>query len=426
MSVAIALILAGWSSSRAIKYLESRNLWTLCLQISIIQHWFVIPTILVVWALLVHTFVFQFPQSLSSFRPPIGLIFIAGALRSLLGYALPAYHSRGYLRLRWKAWSGPSRTGVRAELVQYIGDRRDWETLEASTQGRVTMHPVERASRLPLLSRGGLIASDTTDLLIARAAADQEENSIWIPRSDARQGVYQPVSPGEPASLLWGESLGFQRRCSRGIISFPKELLSPWPQLADGVDARGLCLACGILARNKGLRATSLICNLRTRNTFGVFEDNSIFWPRPAKTLRSLFNAECERMYSYLGPMFVTVATELALLLSDVPVEVAEDWLDAQLEHQDLQLNREAYALGANAQDLDLLYRGQYAAMLVSLSVHRVGVRIRPEMLVLDAVCKSEGVTPGEWAMSSDMQGRRQRELEALGQRVTNLVNAVV
>jgi len=343
----------------------------------------------------------------------------------LLGYALPAHHNRGYLRLRWKAWSGPSRTGIRAELVPYIGDRRDWETLHALTEGRVVRHPVERVSALSFFSRR-LIVSDITDLLVARAAADQEENSIWVPRSDARQGLYQPILPDEPVSLLWGEQIGFQRRCSRGIISTPKKLLSPWPELAGGVDASGLCLACGILARNKGLRPASLICNLQTKHAFGAFEQNSAFWPLPAKTLRSLFRAECERFYSDLGPAFVNVAIELALLLTDAPVEVAEDWLDAQLEHQDIELNNEAYALGASTQDLELLYRGQYAAMLVSLSAHRVGVRIRPEMLVFHAVCRSEGVTPGAWATSTDMENRRQRELAALGRKVTDLVDAVV
>lgn len=425
IDVAIALILAIWSSSKAIKYLELRNLWTLCLRLSIVQHWLITPTISIVWILLAHTYLFQFPPSLASFRRPIGLLFIAGALRSLFGYVLPAHHSRGYLRLRWKAWSGPSRTGVRAELVPYIGDRGDWETLRTQTGGRVVMHPIERASRFPFLSRRRLIVPDMTDLLMARAAADQEENNVWVPHSDARRGLFQPILPGEPASMLWGEQIGFQRRCSRGIISVPRELLSPWPQLG-GIDARGLCLACGILARNKGLRATSLICNLQTKGTFGIFEQNSVFWPRPAKTLRSVFHMECERFYSYLGPAFVVAATELALLLTDAPVEVVEDWLDAQLEHQDIEFNNEAYALGASPEDLELLYRGHYAAMLVSISAHRIGVKIRPEMLVYHAVCKSEGVTLGAWATSADMEERRQRELQALGRRVTNLVDAVV
>lgn len=164
----------------------------------------------------------------------------------------------------------------------------------------------------------------------------------------------------------------------------------------------------------------------RDQKHYRNFEQNSVFWPYPAKTLRSLFRRECRHYFSSLGDAFVTVATELALLLTDAPVGVAEDWLDARLEHQDLELNNEAYVLGAQRQELELLYRGQYAAMLVSLSAHRVGVRIRPEMLVYEAACKRVGAILGTWAMSADMETRRQRELEVLGPRVVPLIEAVV
>ena len=407
IDTAVALILTIWSFSKVTEYFENRHFWTLRLRLSTIEHWLIIPSIFIAWIVLAHGFIFQFPPSFKPFRLSIGLIYAAGTFMSFLGYVLPMYHSRRYLQLRWKAWGGPSRTGIRAELVPYIGNQRDWKNLEALTEGKVMMHPIERFSRMSFFSPRRLIVSDITSLLLARATADQKDDTLWVPQSSARQGVFHPILPGEPASLLWGEHIGFHRRCSRGIISVPRALLSPWPKLADGVDARGLCLASGILARNKGLHPTSFIYNLATKSTIEIFEQNSVFWPYPAKTLRSLFRRECRHYFSSLGDAFVAVATELALLLTDAPVGVAEDWLDARLEHQDLELNNEAYVLGAQRQELELLYRGQYAAMLVSLSAHRVGVRIRPEMLVYEAVCKRVGAIPGTWAMSADMETRR-------------------
>ena len=426
IDTAVALILTIWSFSKVTEYFENRHFWTLRLRLSTIEHWLIIPSVFIAWILLAHAFIFQFPPSFNPFRLSISLIYAAGTSVSFFGYVLPVYHGRRYLRLRWKAWGGPSRTGIRTELVPYIGDQRDWKTLEALTERKVVIHPIERFSRMSFFSPRKLIVSDITTLLLARATADQKGDTLWVPQSSARRGVFQPILPGEPASLLWGEHIGFQRRCSRGIISVSKALLSPWPKLADGVDACGLCLACGILARNKGLHPTSFICNLATKSSIENFEQNNVFWPYPAKTLRSLFRRECRHYFSGLGDVFVTVATELALLLTDAPVEVAEDWLDGRLEHQDLELNNEAYALGAQPQELELLYRGQYAAMLVSLSAHRVGIRIRPEMLVYEAICKRVGATPGTWAMSADMENRRQRELEVLGPRVVPLIEAVV
>ena len=64
--------------------------------------------------------------------------------------------------------------------------------------------------------------------------------------------------------------------------------------------------------------------------------------------------------------------------------------------------------------------------MLVSLSLHRVGIRIRPELLVYDAVCKTLGIATGAWAASADMESRRQRELAVLGPRVIPSIEAII
>lgn len=423
---AFTLLLVVESTRRVTEYLESQRFWTPRLRISAVRHWFLLPAIFVIWNLLFYELVFQYPAPLSSFEVPIAAIFIAGTFIIVLSYALPVYHSRVYLRLRWKAWTGPSRTSIAANLVPYIGDRRDWETLDTLARGKVVAHPVERFSRNPFTFRRHLIASDPTDLLKTRTITDQREGQLWTTHSDVKQCIFQPVLANQSVSLLWGERIGFQPRCSRGIISVPTHLFATSPTLYGGLDARGVCLACGILSRNKGLNPASFACNLRSKGSIGAFEENSVFWPRPAKTLRSFFHREFDIYFGLLGPAFVIVATELALLLTDAPLEVTEDWLEGQLEHQDLELNNEAYRLGADPVELGRLYRGHYATMLVSLSAHRIGVRTRPELLVYEATCKSEGVELSAWVMSTSMQERKQRELGELGPRALHLVEAIV
>ena len=64
------------------------------------------------------------------------------------------------------------------------------------------------------------------------------------------------------------------------------------------------------------------------------------------------------RSFLLLGNSYATAATELALLLADVPAALIEDWLKGCMEHQDLGLIREAADHGASPQDLARLYRG--------------------------------------------------------------------
>ena len=415
--------------SRALKYVENQQYWTLRIGLSLWRPYvaapcyivFVLCALSVVWSFAPHL---SFPGRLT--------FLLAGCVNAvflilLIEYAVPFVEHCKYTRLRWKAWSGRSRTAIPSTLLQYVGDQRDWVALSLSV-GTPSVHPVERFAWLfsPLSSK---LLTDPTDLLRARAALDHETSSVWVPRSEDKIGLYQPVLPDKPASLLWGEDLGFLRRCSRGVISVPRALLVAWPTTETGFDGRPICLAYGILARNKGLVPSKLICNLEVKNSFFQFEENSIFWPRPAKTLRGFYRAEFHRTFSLLGPSYVTAATELALLLTDASHELITDWLDGQMEHQDLPFNNRVSDLGATPDELARLYRGHYAAMLVSLSAHRMGIRVRPELLVYDAVCRHEGVVvpSGGWAVTApEMRARKELELQQLGQRVTGLIDAII
>lgn len=79
-----------------------------------------------------------------------------------------------------------------------------------------------------------------------------------------------------------------------------------------------------------------------------------------------------------MGVSFVTAATELALLIADIPAEVLEYWHEGTMEQQDIDLNHRAAENGASSADLIRLYQGQYATMLVSLSLHRQELCKRP------------------------------------------------
>ena len=415
--LASAFLCLTW---RWLGYLEHRNFWTLRLRVALAYDYVIFVYSLVVLCSVV-MILWQIPVG-SSILSPLSTSIAAFTTIVLILHRLR--ESRAYRLLRWKAWTGPSRTGIPPLYANYIGNGEDWLALESSA-GRVRPHPVERFSKLATpFSRG--VESDPTELLKRRARLDDENESLWVPRSEEKSYVYQPISANQSISLLWGAKLGFRERCSRGIISVPRSLLTVNPKFSEGLDGRPICLAFGILARNKGLEPSSLVFNLETNNAFRVFEEGSLFWPRPSKTLRGYYRNVFEHTFSLLGASFVTAATELALLIADIPAEVLEDWLDGSMEQQDIDLNRQAAENGASPGELAQLYRGQYAAMLVSLSLHRRGLRKRPELLVYDAVCNLEHKQRSPWSLAEDVSQRRAEELELYGQGVNSLIQAVV
>lgn len=308
-------------------------------------------------------------------------------------------------------------------MAQYLGSSADWQSLLNSCRG-VYLDPIERFSWLTN-NFGQGIEYDPTEILKKRLDIDKDSDTVWLPLSDEKAGVYAPHGLGQPVSLLWGIHIGFLPRCSRGIVAVPRNLLKFQPRLKNGVDGRPLCLAYGILSRNKGLEPHRITCNLSTPARLRAFEMNSALWPRPSKTLRSFYRAEMHKMYSGLGGAFVNAATELALLLADSQAEIVSDWLDANLEHQELSLNQEIASLGATPAELSLLYRGQYVAMLVSLSQHKLGVKLRPELMVFKKMLESEGTLPmPSWLVHASMIRREEQEATLIGEGGPQLIDA--
>lgn len=429
MLLALSLIYLSLLSilPAAFTYLEYRQWWTLRLKISCLLPWRLLTTA----ATLASLKVLYSGYHESSIGNAITEVLLAASCGifgiTILRFLLPLAESRRYVHVRWQAWAGSSRTGIPFHLARYVGDESDWQSLRQSCSSQLPAHPVESfLSLVSPLSQG--MVEDPTALLTARFTADENMDTIWLPRSEGRAGVYAPTSePERSISLLWGSSLGFRPRCSRGIISIPTRYLGFRPTLANGLDARPICIAHGILARNKGLEPQRLICNLSSPQLLRTFEENSVLWPRPAKTLRSFYREEFTKSFSGLGNAYITAATELALLIADMKYPVLQDWLCAELEHQDLRLNNRVADLGATTEDLDRLYRCHYAAMLVSLSLHKAGQRIRPELLVFARLARSEGVeASAPWLEAEDMQQRMAEERAFAGKQGLRSINVIV
>ena len=261
------------------------------------------------------------------------------------------------------------------------------------------------------------------------ASASNEQSLVpsqQVKRTLPAEGLYPPVNQGKNASLLWGEHLGFSRRVSRGILSLPYRILVSQPVTDAGHNGRAMCLAHGVLARNKGLAPKEFVLKLNVTH----FEESSAQWPRPSKVLRSYYRKEMEDSYGGLGKAFVETAAELALLFADSSADIIKDWFEQLMEQQDLGLARRAYELGATDEELGRLYRLSYAAMLVSLACHAHGRKIRPEITVFReyyALDPELGPVP-DWVSSEEMQ-RRADEEKANAPSISNfklLVTAVL
>lgn len=429
MQLSIFLIILtcalAWLASIWLNYLENRKLWTLRLRIAVIYDFVVIPYLAATLLVITND---SWPNSVNDGLPGSsawwGLSIPCVALLGCVNIFYRLHESRVYRRLRWKAWTGLSRTGIPPRYVGYVGDGEDWLALHSSVTN-VKLDPVEWGLNFIMPFATG-IAPDPTDLLKGRAALDDGSETLWIPRKRERASIYEPIDNNHSVSLLWGSKSYFRPRCSRSIISIPRPLLRSGPRIDGSLDGGPICLAYGILARNKGLEPSTLICNLETSNAFRTFEEGSLYWPRPSKTLRGLYRNVIQATFSLLGTSYVTAATELALLIADVPAEVLEDWLDGGMEQQDITLNHQAADYGASSEDLARLYRGQYVAMLISLSLHRPGLRLRPEILAYDAVCALDQANISQWSRGTGLSERRAEELEIYGTGIKEMLRAII
>ncbi|KAF5638792.1 uncharacterized protein FTJAE_5181 [Fusarium tjaetaba] len=260
------IVLMRW---RLMVFAQKHQFWTLWFRLSLHE-----PYLLSSWSvasLLATTeaaYGFaQRPVLQESYNRPLVFLSMGVMYVFVLDFMYRSFRNRRYLHLRWKAWTGQSRTGISPGMAQYIGTPEDWKIMAQNGLSFVS-RPVDRFS----WGYSALITQDPTDLLKARAEAIPTGQTT---RPIQQSGVYQLTANGASVSL--GEKLGFQRRCSRGIMSVPVHLFKTSPMLRCGLPGAPICLAFGILSRNKGLEPRTLICNLKQKSSFRQWEEAGIW-----------------------------------------------------------------------------------------------------------------------------------------------------
>lgn len=367
---------------------EDQNMWTFRFRIARFEHWWwtIISTLLAVsFSLIVLSFL------AGNNNDSLGVLVLSTATTiAIVRYALPAWRNRRYIENRWLAWTGNSRTAIRAIYKDMCGDADSWRRMaNAPTPNKIQCPPSDAwgfavnppnglwQNPIPLLDKFG------------------ENKGPWSYRPvDWPMGpcIYDDGLEAETndVSLLWGESEGFRRRVSRAINSMPVGLLISRPFTVDGYNGEGLCLAFGILGRNKGLHPAQYVFDLEdelkrrrgiTRNRQNTpitaeLENSSSWSPRPNKVMRSYYAKAIDEQFGTLPKDFRNVATEIALIFLDILEKPLRNWLMLNLDQQSMDVNHKMSSrpiLGelspkATPQQLHTLYRASYTSMVLSLN----------------------------------------------------------
>ena len=391
---------------------EDQNMWTFRFRIARYEHvwWTVVSTMLCISFVLI---VLSFLSGNSS--DSLGVLALSTATSiAVVRYAIPAWRNRFFIESRWLAWTGSSRTGVHSRFQGVCGDAKRWKDMAVATHSNPLPPAPSDKWGLSIFPPSGLWQDPTAIL------GSIGENVTSFPSLDGWPFgvcVYNDGYDGSGSvSLLWGEREGFCRRVSRGINSMPRSLLQSGPFTYDGYNGEGLCLAMGILGRNKGLRPRELVFDFndnrkkergitRDEPTLSVtteLENSSGFFPRPHKVMRSYYVKAMQDQFGFLNPEYVNAAAELALILLDCPPATLNKWLELTLEQQSMEVNqsmsnRPSYlyndeSLFGTNEELSTLYRASYVSMIISLNYfprdgHRSdtrlhsGAAVRPDLI---------------------------------------------
>ena len=399
---------------------ESSNYWTFRFRIARIEHWWwtaVAALLLVSLVLMVLSFLAGNNNEAISILALSTATFLA-----IVQYMIPAWRSRHFLENRWLAWTGSSRTSIQASKAVFCGDRVQWAKL-------VREVPLSNIHSTPSDWYGWRlwhvqgIQEDPTDIL--RNIAEDDPKAL---KFEARNPARYIYSTGEQnaksASLQWGEQQGFRRRVSRATSSMPSNLLQSRPFTVDGYAGDGLCLAMGILGRNKGLQPKNLVFNM-SRAVSTSMEDFGAWAPRPNKVLRSYYMSTLKAQYGGLGQAYVDAATELALLLMDVPPEALAAWLKAGMEHQSVKWNGEIAEADSDNMEAELKanYESSYVSMILSLNYmdKRLNARSanqqlasRPDIICTGLLLKARGAKEPLWWNQPMVVEARNAQMDAL------------
>ena len=436
-SIGLAVVTSFWQGLivTIVTIAESQGMWTFRFRIARYEHWWWT----IVSAMLSTSFCLIILSFLSgNSSDSLGVLTLSTATAiTIVRYAIPAWRNRAYIELRWLSWTGPSRTGISSTFGKYCRERSDWIKIQ-NIPRLENIIPAPSDEWGWAINPPKAIWEDPTALL-----QGLNENVISrVVSTDGQLGrcVYDDGYDRGQVSLLWSENEGFRRRVSRAISSVPDGLLHSVPSTYNGFHGKGLCLAMGILGRNKGLAPFQLVFDIhdRRKTERGVFrsdpkykvttelEATSVWFPRPNKVMRSFYQKSMEEQYSGIGAEFVSVAVELALILLDCPPAAAKIWLDQNLEQQSIELNRRMSnrpegSIGtlASREQLQTLYRASYTSMIISLNYfdqtqHNSGSVRRPDLTCFALLWLAEGGDAPAWWGEEWVQKRLKEEANVL------------
>ncbi|KAF8233844.1 hypothetical protein L208DRAFT_1395035 [Tricholoma matsutake] len=405
---------------------EDQEMWTFRFRIARYEYlwWTVISSMLSVSFILI---VVSFLSGNSS--DSLGVLVLSTTTSiAIVRYTIPAWRNKPYVKTRWLSWTGVSRTAIKVAFGTVVGDADWWRQLAARAP------PASRRIVLPSDEWGWAInpppgvSADPTALLTQSLLDDNKEASELPLASCIYDDGYHHA--GGAVSLLWGPDIGFRPRLSRAINSVPRSLTDSRPITNGGYKGEGLCLAMGILGRNKGLRPFLLVFDhkdTRKKQRGIVFksdmsitahlENTSIWYPRPSKVLRSYYEKEIVEQFGGLGDDYVGAATELAVLLLDCSPSAVVKWLSLGLDQQSLEVNMRMSGRHSRQHDtvatpaqLQTLYRASYTSMILSLNYFTSdppdGNFVRPDLICFALLWLAEGAVE-ESEVSTDSGGKK-------------------
>ena len=398
---------------------ESSNYWTFRFRVAKIEHWWwTVVSALLLMSLVLITLTFLSGNN----NEAISILALSTAtFLTIVQYMIPSWLARRFIENRWLAWTGSSRTTIAASKAAFCGDRSQWENLSKEPHiSNIKQTPSDWYGWRLWPAKG--LYHDPTDLL-RNVKADQ--NKSLLKDDDGRLSFTYHSGDDAPqdVSLLWGEEQGFRRRVSRATSSMPSGLLKSRPFTIDGYVGDGLCLAMGILGRNKGLKPANLVFD--TSKKVATSMENFGTWaPRPNKVLRSYYSKALEEQYGGLGAAYVGAATELALLMMDVPPAAVSAWLRAGLEHQSIEWNRELASVASQNRNAELKahYESSYVSMIISLNYMDGRMETsaderlvsRPDIICTGLLLKARDQPEPLWWNNSSLADARKTQIDAL------------
>ncbi|CAN0553563.1 unnamed protein product [Ectocarpus sp. 12 AP-2014] len=155
---------------------------------------------------------------------------------------------------------------------------------------------------------------------------------------DSSSIVYYPFTQNDRMSVLWEAPISrmFQRRVSRGILTYDAGKVTNAFSVGRADRARSAIIVRGVLARTEGFAPKFLLFR-SVYETDGVNVDLSPHFPRPSKTSIEHFRDNMDEEFSGISPAYVNAATELAMLIVDIPPARVSEWLRVQREQEDVE-----------------------------------------------------------------------------------------